>query len=348
MLFSVCIPVYNTSKYIHECIESVLKQTEKDYEIVLVDDGSTDECPQICDDYTSKYPFIRVIHKQNEGLMITRRRGFKEARGDFFICLDSDDYLIDEHAFEKIKKMIIENNCDLVVYNYISGKENPLNNQVMNLFDYPDGYVFTTSQKNELYKMLLIGKGFNAIWIKCASRNIVDVDVDYYPWKQDICRGEDLFQSYPMLNNATKVGYVKSQLIQYRWTPTSISNNPKLKYYNAYRRIYLREEEYIPLWNLDDQVVKKARIRRIPMVLTVLINGYHAAKKSNQMKVWDDFIINVVNDDFFKDLFPEEYKKSINKYYWLLGHLIIGNHIGLFKKTVDLYDFYSKNIKHRK
>ena len=94
MLFSVLIPVYNTSKYLDECINSVLSQTEKNFEIVLLNDGSTDNSGDICDSYAEKYPdFIRVIHKENEGLMMTRRRGFKEAKGDYFICLDSDDYL---------------------------------------------------------------------------------------------------------------------------------------------------------------------------------------------------------------------------------------------------------------
>ena len=68
MLFSVCIPVYNTSKYLDECLRSVLNQTEKDYEIVLVDDGSTDDSPQICDKYAEKYANIRVIHKEMKGL----------------------------------------------------------------------------------------------------------------------------------------------------------------------------------------------------------------------------------------------------------------------------------------
>ena len=93
MLFSVCIPVYNTSKYLDECLASVLCQTEKDYEIVLVDDGSTDGSGALCDRYAARYPHIRVIHKENEGLMMTRRRGFQEALGDYFICLDSDDAL---------------------------------------------------------------------------------------------------------------------------------------------------------------------------------------------------------------------------------------------------------------
>ena len=349
MLFSVCIPVYNTSKYLDECIESVLAQTEKDYEIVLVDDGSTDDSGEKCDRYAAEYPFIRVIHKANEGLMMTRRRGFREGKGDYFICLDSDDHLCDPTAFSQIRKMIEEKNCDLVVYNYIAGKENPANNKKIRLFDRPNAYVFTEEEKKALYDKLLIGNGFNAIWIKCPSRAIVDIDTDHSVWQKDICRGEDLFQSYPMLNNAKRVGYLNGSFVEYRWTPGSISNNPKLKYYNAYRRIYLREDSYLEKWDcLDEATKKKAHLRRIPMVLNVLIGGYHAGKKKGDLREWKAFMKKVSGDDFFASLFPKAYKKSINKYYWFLGRMIRKNHIFLLARTIDAYDWYLKHIKSRK
>ena len=349
MLFSVCIPVYNTSKYLDECIESVLAQTEKDYEIVLVDDGSTDDSGRKCDQYAQKYSFIRVVHKDNEGLMMTRRRGFQEGKGDYFICLDSDDHLCDPTAFAQIRKLIEEKNCDLVIYNYIAGKENPANNQHISLFDKPDQYVFEGSGKKELYDNLLIGKGFNAIWIKCPSRAILDIDTDYSIWKPDICRGEDLFQSFPMLNNAKRIGYLQGQFVEYRWTPGSISNNPKLKYYNAYRRIYLREDEYLAKWDIvDEQTKKKARIRRIPMVLNVLIGGYHAGKEKKDLTEWKAYIRKASEDDFFRSLYPKEYKGSISRYYWFLGALIKGNHVFWLAKTLDAYDWYSVHIKKRR
>lgn len=348
MLFSICIPVYNTSKYLDECLQSVLCQTETDYEIVLVNDGSTDASPQMCDRYAAQYPNIRVIHKENEGLMMTRRRGFREARGDYFICLDSDDYLRSAYALERIRNMIEAEKCDLVVYDYIVGKENPKDNRTITLFDHPDGYIFDESNKWELYEKLLIGKWFNQIWIKAASRKIVDVDVDYSQWKPDICRGEDMFQSYPMLTNATRIGYIKEPFVHYRWTPGSISNNPKLKYYYAYRAIYRREDEYLPLWNLGAETDKKAKLRRIPQILSVLIIGYHASKKAGQLAQWKEFIAMVSEDPFFRSLYPEEYRKDISGYYRLLGKLIMKNNTFLLARTLDAYQWYCENLKHKK
>ena len=343
MLFSVLIPVYNTSKYLDECINSVLSQTEKDFEIVLLNDGSTDNSGDICDSYAEKYPdFIRVIHKENEGLMMTRRRGFKEAKGDYFICLDSDDYLRDNNALLKIKKMIVEKGCDLVVYNYLAEKQLSENNQMIELFDLPDGYVFEGKDKQVLYEKLLIGRDFNAIWIKAPNCDIVDVDVDYSQWKQDICRAEDLFQSFPMLTNAKRVGYIKDMLLHYRWTESSISNNPKLKFYNAFRTIYLREEKYLGKWNLDDAVVHKARLRRIPNIIGIVVGGYKAKKSGSNKKEWLGFIDELSKDDFIKSTFSKKNTEGTLLYYKLLGRLILGNHKFLLQRTIDFQTLISK------
>lgn len=91
---SILVPIYNVEKYLGRCIDSVLSQDFQDYELILVDDGSPDRCPQICDDYAAKDSRIKVVHKKNGGLVSARLAGFKEARGEYIMHLDSDDYLL--------------------------------------------------------------------------------------------------------------------------------------------------------------------------------------------------------------------------------------------------------------
>lgn len=91
---SILVPIYNVEKYLRRCIESVLSQDFKDYELILVDDGSPDRCPQICDEYAKKDSRIKVVHKQNGGLVSARLAGFKEAIGEYVMHVDSDDYLL--------------------------------------------------------------------------------------------------------------------------------------------------------------------------------------------------------------------------------------------------------------
>lgn len=102
MKVSVIIPVYNVEKFLPQCIDSILSQTHKDIEIILVNDGSTDNSPHICTLYAEKYNSIKVIHKTNGGLSSARNAGIRAVKGDLICFLDSDDYWIDNRALENI------------------------------------------------------------------------------------------------------------------------------------------------------------------------------------------------------------------------------------------------------
>ena len=93
MLFTVIVPIYNVEKYLEKCIDSILDQTFTDFELLLVDDGSTDHCPQICDAYEKKDDRVRVIHKANGGLTSARNAGIFSARGDYITYVDGDDWV---------------------------------------------------------------------------------------------------------------------------------------------------------------------------------------------------------------------------------------------------------------
>ena len=98
---SVIVPIYNTENELPRCIQSIQDQTFSDIEIILVDDGSTDSCPQICDDYAKHDPRIRVLHKENGGVSDTRNTGILAARGEYLLQVDSDDYL-EKDAVEQL------------------------------------------------------------------------------------------------------------------------------------------------------------------------------------------------------------------------------------------------------
>lgn len=346
MLFSVLIPVYNTSKYLDECIQSVLAQSEKDYEIVLIDDGSTDNSGEICDSYAEKYSSIRVIHKQNEGLMMTRRRGFQEAKGDYFVCLDSDDYLCDDDALAKIKKMIVEKNCDLVVYNYLMEKETREQDKRICLFEKPDGYVFKDSEKSVLYEKLIMGQFFNPIVAKAPKRTIVDIDTDYSVWSSQLYKsqGEDLFQSMPILNNAKRIGYINDVLYYYRWNGGSISRNLDLKFYYAYKTIYQREDEYIDKWNLSQETINKNKLQRVNMITSLIIYSYN---HTNDKEVWLAFMDDLASNSFFTSLYEIENKKDILMYYRLVGFFIRHRMKILLQLCIKTVSYISGLKKHK-
>ncbi|MBO5676389.1 MAG: glycosyltransferase family 2 protein [Bacteroidaceae bacterium] len=160
---SVILPVYNTEKYLHHCIDSILAQTFTDFELLLIDDGSKDGSGKICDEYSAKDSRIRVFHKENGGVSSARNLGLRNAQGEWIIFIDSDDWISGSMLLDMYEKAISEKSdivyCDLkTVFNghtetlhiakYDSEKVNMLNNFIKSTF----GTVVGMLAKRRLYE----------------------------------------------------------------------------------------------------------------------------------------------------------------------------------------------------
>ncbi|MBR5223237.1 MAG: glycosyltransferase family 2 protein [Clostridia bacterium] len=122
-LVSVIVPIYNVENYLKKCVESILNQSHKNLEVILVDDGSTDSCPQICDNFAKFDNRVKVIHKENGGQGSARNLGIDIAKGEYILFVDSDDYIAKntvELTLNKAKK----HNADMVIFDYASVYEN--------------------------------------------------------------------------------------------------------------------------------------------------------------------------------------------------------------------------------
>lgn len=122
---SVIVPVYNTEKYLRRCLESLVHQTLKDLEILVVDDGSTDHSPEILSEFENNYPGrVRVIRKENGGQASARNLGIRECSGDYVGFVDSDDY-VDTAMYEEMLRAALADNCDMVEcsYHYLQEKD---------------------------------------------------------------------------------------------------------------------------------------------------------------------------------------------------------------------------------
>ena len=111
-LISVIVPIYNVEKYLARCVDSIVNQTYKNLEIILVDDGSPDRCPQMCDDYAEKDSRIKVVHKKNGGLSDARNAGMAVATGEYISFIDSDDW-IETSMFELLLNNIFQYDCEI-------------------------------------------------------------------------------------------------------------------------------------------------------------------------------------------------------------------------------------------
>ena len=172
-LISVIVPVYNVEKYLSGCIESIVNQTYKNLEIILVDDGSPDRCGAICDEYAKKDERIKVIHKKNGGLSSARNAGIEISNGEYIAFVDSDDY-IGRDMYEVLYNNIKKYNCDISICNFLCVDENGKNIDSMNeTMPVGDGVV---DSKSVLYYKFTETKYWYWVvaWNKLYKRNIFD------------------------------------------------------------------------------------------------------------------------------------------------------------------------------
>lgn len=162
MYFSVVVPIYNVKKYLDECIDGIIRQSFKDYEIILVDDGSTDGSAEACDEWKNKYDSIKVIHKPNGGLSDARNVGANQAEGEYLVFLDSDDYWNDEFFLEKIYDITHLSNPDIIVFGY------------KKVLDEKELSIYTPRSRSKTIEELVLAGEFNiCAWDKIVRRELI-------------------------------------------------------------------------------------------------------------------------------------------------------------------------------
>lgn len=138
-MISIIIPVYNVEKYIDKCLQSIFNQTFKDYEVIIVNDGSTDNVEAKINPYVKKYKNIKYIRQKNQGVAAARNKGLANASGEYILFVDSDDFL-KEDLLEKVHKRIVETNSDMVIFSYCDYYgENNNRNKVHKMNDCSNG-----------------------------------------------------------------------------------------------------------------------------------------------------------------------------------------------------------------
>lgn len=223
-MFSAVIPVYNIESYLRECIESIVDQTYKNIEIILVDDGSTDNCSVICDDYKNLYENIKVIHKDNGGLVNARKSGVEIASGEYVACIDGDDW-ISPHYFEHFSEIVKEFNPDVICCGYLEAFEDK---NIPFELQYRAGYYSRKQMEEEIFPILLCGKNGQSfspsLWAKVFRREI-------YQQQQlvsgKVIMGEDSACVKPTIFHAESMYIIKNCLYYYRQNNQSITRSGK-------------------------------------------------------------------------------------------------------------------------
>lgn len=209
---TVCVPVYNVKCYLQECLDSIFSQDYSRFDVVMVDDGSTDGSGAICDEYVAKNPQRAfVVHKGNEGLLLARRDAFVRATGQYVMCVDSDDMLL-PGALLAVAAAVDRTGADVVRYlstRELEGIRNP---------DNETKYYFCDSgEKPEMLRRLCCSTSGseNSMWSKAVRRECVGTDVDFSAFK-GLTFAEDFLQTLTVYDRAKTFCFLDATLYYYR------------------------------------------------------------------------------------------------------------------------------------
>ncbi|MEH7131458.1 glycosyltransferase, partial [Neobacillus drentensis] len=215
---SIIVPIYKVEKYLAKCVESILAQSFKEFELILVDDGSPDRCGEICEEYSKKDNRIKVIHKENGGLSSARNAGISIASGEYIAFVDSDDYL-HNRMYELLYKNATENSSDIVICDYFKVRENEISDS-FNLKTNVESKNFTNIEAlYELYENN--SENFVVAWNKLYKQKLF-TDLRFEKGRIH----EDEFISHKLLFKSPKVTYLPIKLYYYRQTSNSITRSP--------------------------------------------------------------------------------------------------------------------------
>ena len=309
MRVSFLVPVYNVEKYLDKCVDSLLLQTGCDFEIVLLDDGSADASGAICDRYAAEYPDkIRVIHKANEGLLLTRRRGFAEARGDWFICVDSDDYVAPS-LLEQVVTMVEKTGADMVMYNFeyfnAQGIHTPSRLKLT------EGEIFEGAGKQRIYEKRLLSVDVNMMCMRAMKREIVDFDTDYTGCSiRNMC--EDALQILPLYTSAQRIACIDAPLYFYRKGDDSITSRTTMDSWRSSQTLFNHTEKYLEIWNVPDEVKSRFYTKHLEY-LSNYVRWLFSAKKEELPASLEDMIAQLKNSPDYivsRENYRKEYAHS--------------------------------------
>lgn len=256
--FSVIVPVYNVENYLEQCLESICHQSYDAFEVILVDDGSTDLCPQICDRFAQINSKIKVIHKENQGLVEARKTGVSLAKGEYIVFVDSDDW-IESDMLENCYRYLEDSSIEVLVLDYylnsLKGEERYKN--LINSGEYM-GEKLNSEIKT---KMLYSGEYYvfgivPSVWSKIFKAELLRKNI--YRIDQKITMGEDVALTYPCLSQAKKVRVIDEAYYHYRFVDNSMSKDSGVSYFDKIEVLFewldknqsVIEEEQIKMYKV--------------------------------------------------------------------------------------------------
>ena len=336
---SIIVPVYKVEKYIGECIESLQKQTLKDIEILLIDDGSPDNSGAICDEYGKKDARITVIHQNNAGVSAARNAGLSKAKGDWIVFVDGDDYAA-EKMCEDAVNAAIQHSADIVMFSYYT-----LNNDtavLSKLIKEDEGDI---SDKKEYIQKKTITqyydreiasvKGVSAgtCWGKIIRSSVLrDSHVLFVP---GLIRAQDTVFWLNAFEYASSIYYLDKPLYYYRVTDTNITSGSRFIPDSVERFGKLIEEyiSFITTHHKDDSFLRAFHIRTLQILYWHLVHNIFHTDNSDSLREKLELLRKICEYEPYKSALLSGEEKTLPKSTRLL--------LAMCKRRKYLLCFYS-------
>lgn len=334
--FSIIVPVYNSEKYLNDCLKSVFAQTCDDFELVLVDDESKDRSGEICEEWRKKYPNqIKVIHQKNTGVYVAKRNGIKASTGEFIYVIDNDDLIVSKNALDNIKANIKESKCDLVIFN---ATDNIETGHFLCNIPFVDKSVFEGERLSIIYDEFLKTKNLHHIWMMVFKRDLFDWDYTYSEKFRMLRDGPSLI--LPIISSANKILYLKE--IYYYWRVQNQNSASKhydvVNLYESIKHLHKRVIKYSETWKYKssntDSLIKSN------YVMDICIAAIKSRSiDTNATMSRKDFVHTLANDEIFKEEYTIKnlkiYRKIVasclyHKQYWAIN--MMSSMVGLIKR----------------
>lgn len=303
---SILVPVYNTAPFLKKCIESIVSQSFDDWELILVNDGSTDESLQICEEYAMQYEKIFLIHKQNGGLVSARKAGMERARGVYVTYVDSDDW-IEHDGYRKIFEVAVETKADIIaspICMHRMGKTKILKNWMPTGL-YADNDSLKNLKNNLMFKETwghfgvipsLCGKWFRKDHVYKYQMNL----------KNEVIFGEDAAVSFPALWSAEKIYLSSETYYQYEVREGSITTACSGQ---RYARIYILLDYMDSIKELLPVIPSNFEMQLERYKMHLLIGAFESELTLSNWKCFRKSSERIINE--MKKVSPESLQKII-------------------------------------
>lgn len=299
---SIIVPIYKTEKYLNRCVDSILNQKFTDFELILVDDGSPDQCPAMCDEYVLKDMRVRVIHKKNAGVAAARNSGLDAAVGEYITFVDSDDW-IDPEMYQSMMKIARKYDCDVVMCDCV--KDFQEHSEVYS-HDIREGLYDYEQLKDEYYPHLLMMENVEypatISNYLCLYRQNLDKR-SCLRYVEGVRFSEDLLFGAQMMYQARSFYYMKGKVYyHYCMNLNSATHTFHADKWDDYLRLYHNAENFF----LNDDVITDSnfRLQIDKMLLFFIYNAVgdiRSAKLSKEEKLRN--IRSILSAEESKNLF---------------------------------------------